>query len=142
MLKIQASPIAMNFQKRILLIDDEPHLTALVRPVLVATGRYLIREENHRRGALHAALHFQPDLVLLDSVRPNLDHGVAQAIHRDPALRDVPVVLLTGLAPDRRISSVGFFGGYTFFANPFSIEEVVACIAEMLSDQTDAGAAA
>ena len=124
----------MNFPKRILLIEDEPHLTALVRPALQASGRYLLRDENHHRGALHAARHFQPDLVLLDSVRPNLTHGgIAFSIHQDPALHEVPVVLLTGLAPDRRICSVGFFGGYTFFANPFSVDEVIDCIEGMLA---------
>jgi DNA-binding NtrC family response regulator len=129
----------MTFRKRILLIDDEPHLTALVRPALQASGRYLLREENHGRGVLHAARHFQPDLVLLDSVRPNLQHnGFPYSIHADPSLHDVPVVLLTGLAPDRRICSIGFFGGYTFFANPFSVEDVIQCIEGMLGEEAEA----
>jgi DNA-binding response OmpR family regulator len=129
----------MIFSKRILLIEDEPHLTALVRPALEATGRYHIRVECHRRGALHAALHFQPDLVLLDSRKPTLlENELARAIHAEAALQDIPVVLLTGLTADKRISSVGFFGGYTFFANPFSVAEVVDCIEEMLFDEESA----
>ena len=63
----------MTFPKRILLIDHEPHLTAVVGSALQATGRYLIRQEKHSRRALHSALHFQPDLILLDAVPEHLE---------------------------------------------------------------------
>ena len=74
----------MTFPKRILLIDHEPHLTAVVGSALQATGRYLIRQENHSRRALHSALHFQPDLILLDAVPEHLEvDEIAQQIHAD-----------------------------------------------------------
>ena len=74
----------MTFPKRILLIDHEPHLTAIVGSALQATGQYLIRQENHSRRALHAALHFQPDLILLDAVPEHLElDEIAQQIHAD-----------------------------------------------------------
>ena len=101
-----------------------------------ATGRYLIRQENHSRRALHSALHFQPDLILLDAVPEHLEvDEIAQQIHADSSLQDIPVVCLTSLASNGQIGSVGFFGGYTFVANPFPLEDMVNCIAEMLSDQ-------
>ena len=126
----------MTFLKRILLIDHEPHLTAVVGSALQATGRYLIRQENHSRRALHSALHFQPDLILLDVVPEHLEvDEIAQQIHADTSLQDVPVVCLTSLAPNGQIGSVGFFGGYTFVANPFLLEDMVNCIAEMLNDK-------
>lgn len=126
----------MTFPKRILLIDHEPHLTALVGSALQATGQYLIRQENHCRRALHSALHFQPDLILLDAEPEHfeLDH-IARQIHADRALHDVPVVCLTSLTPAGHFGSVGFFAGYTFVANPFLLQDMVNCIAEMLNDE-------
>jgi len=130
----------MTSPKRILLIDHEPHLTAVVGSALQATGQYLIRQENHCRRALDTALHFQPDLILLDAAQehPGLDE-IAQQIHANPSLQNVPVVCLTSFAPDGQISSVGFFGGYSFVANSFHLDDMVSCIAEMLNDDLALG---
>lgn len=133
----------MTFPKRILLIDHEPHLTALVGSALQATGKYLLRQENHSRRALHAALHFQPDLVLLDAAPEHLEFDeIARQIHAHAFLHEVPVICLTSLALNGQIGSIGFFGGYTFIANPFQLADMVACIAEMLKDERSFGAAA
>ncbi len=126
----------MYFQRRILLIDDEPSLTALVRQALEATGRYLIKEENRSLRALHAARHFQPDLILLDVVMPELDgREVARQLREDPALQDVPIVFVTSLSKDGVIGSTGFLGGYSFVAKPFHISDLVNCVAEMLGEE-------
>jgi len=133
----------MTFPKRILLIDHEPHLTATVGSALQATGQYLIQQEKHNRRALHTALHFQPDLILLDAMPGHLElHEVARQIHANVSLRDVPVMCLTCLDPNGQIGSVGFFGGYTFVANPFHLAEMVACIREMLKEKRSFGVAA
>ena len=101
----------MIFPKRVLLIDHEPHLSALVGSALQATGRYLIRQESHSRRALNAARHFQPDLILLDAAPEHLELELVWQIHADTSLHDVPVICLTSLAPNGQIGSVGFFGG-------------------------------
>ena len=133
----------MTFPKRILLIDNPPHLTALVGADLQATGQYLIREENHSRRALHSALHFQPDLILLDAAPEHLDFDqITRQIHADISLHEVPVICLTSLAPNGKIGSIGFFGGYTFMADPFQLNDLVACIAEMLKETRSFGKAA
>lgn len=129
----------MLFQKRILLIDDEPHLTALVRRALEETGRYLIKEENSSLRALHAARHFQPDLILLDVVMPELDgREVAQQMQADPALQDVPIVFVSSIQPEGKIGTVGYLAGYTFIAKPFDISDLVNCVAEMLGEAAGA----
>lgn len=133
----------MPFTKRILLIDHEPHLTAVVGSALQATGQYLIRQENHSRRALHTALHFQPDLILLDAAPEHLElDEIARQIHANGSLHDVPVICLTSLSPNGQIGSVGFFGGYTFMANPFQLGDMVACIGEMLKEKRSFGKAA
>lgn len=133
----------MYFQRRILLIDDEPQLTAIVREALEASGRYLIKEEHRSPRALHAARHFQPDLILLDVIMPDLDgREVAAQMRADPALQDVPIVFVTSLAPDGIIGSVGYLGGYSFVAKPFRIADLVHCVDEMLNDESPINGAA
>ena len=125
----------MTSPKRILLIDHEPHLTAVVGTALQATGQYWIRQESHCRRALHTALHFQPDLILLDAAPEHLElDEIAQQIHANASLQNVPVVCLTSFSQNGQIGSVGFFGGYSFVANSFQLDDMVNCIAEMLDD--------
>ncbi|MGI8891141.1 MAG: response regulator [Chthoniobacterales bacterium] len=125
-----------TYPKRILLIDHEPHLTSVVGSALEATGQYLIRQEDHGRRALHAALHFQPDLILLDAAPEHLELGqIARRLYNDQALKDVPVVCLTKQDQLGQFSSVGFLGGFMFIANPFPLHEMVNCIAELLDDR-------
>jgi DNA-binding response OmpR family regulator len=133
----------MTFPKRILLIDHAPHLAALVGSALQATGKYLIQRENHNRRALHTALHFQPDLILLDAAPAHLKlDEIAKQIHANVSLHDVPVMCLTSLTPNGQIGSFGFFAGYTFVANPFLLADMVACIGEMLKEKRSFGKAA
>jgi DNA-binding response OmpR family regulator len=125
----------MTLPKRILLIDDEPRLTTMVEAALQATGQYLIRRESYGRSALDAALRFQPDLILLDVAPAHLeDDPIAHQIQGEAALRNVPVVCLTSLDSDGRIGAVGTFGGYTFLAKSFLLQDMVSCIGEMLHD--------
>jgi len=133
----------MTFPRRILLIEHEPHLTALVGYALQANGTFSIQRENYHPRILRAALHFQPDLMLLD-VPPNhlsLDE-IARQIHANAFLSEVPIICLTILAADGKIGSIGFFGGYTFVAEPFPVHDLVTSITEMLKGQRPFGAAA
>jgi PleD family two-component response regulator len=59
----------MKFPKKILLVDHEPQVTALVRLALESTGKYLVRVEQDKRLALHVAPWFLPDLILLDGAK-------------------------------------------------------------------------
>lgn len=124
----------MRTRKRILLIDNEPGLTALVSSALEASGQYVVRQQSYSSGALAAALHFQPDLILLDAEPEHLEiDQVAQQIHAERELHDVPVFCLTTLAGNGQIGTIGFFGGFTLFANPFHLDDMVSCIGAILS---------
>ena len=126
----------MSRPKRILLIDHEPRLTALVRSALSVRGNYLVRQESYQPGVVETALEFQPDLILLDAAPQQLELDVvAQQIHAEGALHDVPVLCLTALSANGQIGTVGFLGGYTFLANPFHLEDMVNCIAEILKQR-------
>lgn len=134
--KKKATNIAvMTFHQRILLVDDEPQITGLLRHALEATGRYLIQEENQSRRALQTARRFRPDLVLLDVLMPELDgREIARQMQADLSLQDVPIIFVSGLTSDGRISTQGFLDGYTFIAKPFDFADLIGCIEELLGN--------
>src|SRR5919109_851520 len=74
---------ATRRKPRILIVDDEPAFTRLVKLALEQDGYYEVQEENHGRHALAAALEFRPDLVLLDVIMPDMGGAEVAAGFRD-----------------------------------------------------------
>ncbi len=121
----------MKFQKKILLIDHEPGVTRLIRRALERAGKYVIREEHDDNLALNAARWFQPDLILVDSAGPT-QKSVERQICSDAGLKDTPVLSLTSLRPESQMVSGGILSGYSFFAAPIKVEEVLRGVDELL----------
>ena len=120
----------MKFPKKILLIDHEPGVTRLIRRALERAGKYLIREEHDDKLALNAARWFQPDLILVDT--PDQDRrNIERQIHTDAALKDTPVLSLSSLRPESQMVSGGILSGYSFFAAPIRVEEVLLGVDEL-----------
>ena len=124
----------MTFLKKILLIDNKPGVTGLVRSALERTGKYLIKEEHDCRMAVNAARWFQPDLILFDVLQSQTEAtSVAQQLQHDASSKDTPVVFLSpNTAADGRVVSGGILSGYTFLAAPVPVEEFVGYVGELL----------
>ena len=123
----------IKFPKKILLVDREPGVSRLVKRALERAGKYLIREEHDERLALHAAHWFQPDLILLDVAAANAEgQSIERQIQKDAALRDTPVLSLASLRPEQQMVSGGILSGYSFFAAPVKIEEVLRGVEDLL----------
>jgi two-component system OmpR family response regulator len=116
---------------KVLVVDDEPNICAL----LSATLRLLefeVRVANCGQEALVAAEEFEPDLVVLDVMLPDLDgFQVAQKL-RSTGGPGVPVLFLTARdAVEDRISGLTV-GADDYVTKPFSLEEVVLRIRAIL----------
>jgi CheY-like chemotaxis protein len=124
----------MKFLKKILLVDHQPKMTALVRQALENTGKYLVKVEQDSRLALHAAPWFLPDLVLLDAEKAEAESGdVNRQLKADPALKDTPFLFLRGdSAPEKKVVTGGFISGYSFLATAVSLDDLIRCVDEML----------
>jgi len=123
----------MASPKKILLVDREPGVTRIIRRALERTGKYWIKEEHDSRFALHSARWFQPDLILLDSITATSDRAtLAREIETDMTLRETPMVCLNSLKPESQMLSGGILSGYSFFAAPIKIEEVLRGVEQLL----------
>ncbi len=122
-------------KKKILLVDDNPDITQMLRHMLEATGDYLIQEENKGRRALATAREFNPDLVFLDFMMPDVDGTeVAAQFEEDDSLKHTKIVFLTGIVTKGEIDSgsVDNISGYTVLAKPVRANELTACIEDLL----------
>lgn len=131
-------------KKRILVVDDEPEFTNLLKLSLESHGYYEVQEENDAEHVRAAARLFDPDAILLDIMMPQLEgNEVAAALKADPITRDVPVIFLTALvsqddAPLGTCSS----GGHTFLPKDIRLDRLMACIDEKVAKRQPAAAAA
>ena len=125
-------------KKRILVIDDEPSITRLLKLNLEQTNEYVVRAENDSEAAVAAAEEFQPDLILLDVMMPGLDGGeLASRFEANPKLKSVPIVFLTAAATKSEVyARGGNVGGLRFLAKPVELSEVVACLKQHLGEGT------
>ncbi len=117
-------------KKRILLIDDEAVFTQLAKMNLEQTGRYEVQVENSGASGLATARAFQPHLIFLDIVMPDMDgHVLADQIRQDAGLKTAPIVYLTAMvSKGEQHPHRGALGNHPLLAKPVNTEEMVACI--------------
>lgn len=82
-------------KKRILIVDDDLMIHQLLRHILEFEG-YRVDTAKDGVEGVDKAKSFQPDLVLMDYMMPNLD-GLAgcKAIKTDPQTKNIPVIILS-----------------------------------------------
>ncbi|MFF5076820.1 response regulator transcription factor [Actinoplanes sp. NPDC000266] len=115
---------------RVLVVDDEPNISALLSATLRLV-EFDVRVADSGHKALVAMEEFEPDLVVLDVMLPDLDgFDVARRL-RSTGSR-VPVLFLTARdAVEDRISGLSA-GADDYVTKPFSLEEVVLRIRAIL----------
>jgi two-component system OmpR family response regulator len=115
---------------RVLVVDDEPNISALLSATLRLVA-FDVRIADSGNDALNAVEEFDPDLVVLDVMLPDLD-GFEVARRLRSTGRTVPVLFLTARdAVEDRISGLTA-GADDYVTKPFRLEEVVLRIRAIL----------
>jgi len=120
--------------RRIVIVDDEPHLRRLVRATLGPCCEVL--EAADGREALALAKKERPDLLILDWMMPNQTGiEVLQTLREDPETSRVPVIMLTRRTQknDRRTAILLGIRGY--LAKPFSPLELIDLVDKVLEGE-------
>lgn len=95
---------------KILIVDDQPFFIAMARNILRAKGYAVLSADSGPEGIAEAR-RARPDLVVLDVEMPEMDGiTVCARMKADPALRDIPVVILTATL-DPKVNERAFKAG-------------------------------
>ncbi len=120
-------------KRRILIVDDEPDSTHLVKILLEKTGNYVVLEENDADQAHQSARNFRPHAILMDIMMPKTDGGeVAAQIEADPELRSTPIIFLTALVTEPETKAGLRIEGHRSLAKPINIPQLIEQIEESL----------
>ena len=124
--------------KTVLTIDDQADIRRLVRMTLEFDG-YKVLEASDGEEGLHLARTHKPDLVLLDVMMPGLDGlAVSTTMRADPALKDIPVVMLTALDRDSDMDAGMEAGAKAYLNKPFGPVELLKLIVHLLGQRAPA----
>jgi DNA-binding response OmpR family regulator len=113
----------------ILVVDDEPKITRLVRDYLESAGFAVVTAADGREALMRARTE-RPDLVVLDLGLPQLDGlDVTRQLRRDG---DLPIIMLTA-RDDETDKLIGLeLGADDYVTKPFSPRELVARVRAVL----------
>ena len=86
--------------KHVLIVEDEPDFAALLRSILVNAG-YTVATAYNSDEAIAQVRATKPDVITLDMQMPRESGALFyRKLKRDEALRDIPVVVVTGVTRD------------------------------------------
>lgn len=113
----------MNEHRRILVVDDEPQITRVLRTSLAAQG-YDIRVANNGDTALEIMKDWTPDLVITDLAMPNMD-GL-ELCRKLRSGSPVPIIVLSVKSEERTKVKALDLGADDYVTKPFAIGELLA----------------
>jgi len=113
----------MTNQARILVVDDEPQLTRVLRTGLKSRG-YDVRAAADGLAGFEAFNDWRPDLVITDLAMPNVD-GL-ELCRRLRAISQVPIIVLSAKGEEKTKVEALDLGADDFVTKPFGIDELLA----------------
>ena len=116
--------------KCILIVEDNPLNMKLFSAMVGAQGYGVLQAEDGLRG-VDLAHQEHPDLIIMDVDLPGMSGIEATRIlKRDPATRDIPIVITTAYAYDDEIQASGCDG---YMAKPITVADFVELIETLMT---------
>jgi DNA-binding response OmpR family regulator len=111
---------------KILVAEDEKQIADMIAFKLTNSGHQVIWAQDGDQ-AVALAAHELPDLILLDAMMPGLSgFEVLRRLKADPALRAVPVIMVTAKGHERDVLRGLRGGAVDYVVKPFSLKELAA----------------
>ena len=118
--------------KRILIVDDEPHIVIPVEFLMRREG-YEVSVARDGEAGLAAIRTQPPDLVILDVMMPKLNgFEVCEAVRADPDLATVRILMLTAKGREAEKKKGLELGADAYIPKPFSTHDLVATVRSLL----------
>lgn len=115
--------MATNDKAKILVVDDEPQLTRVLRTGLKSRGYDVLAAADGVAG-LETFKTWKPDLVIADLAMPNMD-GL-ELCRQLRAISQVPIIILSAKGEEKVKVEALDIGADDFVTKPFGIDELLA----------------
>jgi two-component system KDP operon response regulator KdpE len=120
----------MADKKKILVVDDEPQITRVLRTTLTSSG-YEVRTADDGHAGLRAAREWQPDLVITDVSMPNMSGiDLCRHLRAETAL---PIIVLSVKGEEKAKVEALDAGADDYVTKPVGMDELLARVRRNLA---------
>jgi DNA-binding response OmpR family regulator len=117
----------MQMKKKILAVDDNPNNNAIVEELF--GDRYDLRTATTGEEALQIARDFQPDLILLDIMMPNMNgYEVCRRLREYPSLSETKIIMVTAKGGLEDKIAGYEVGANDYITKPFDEENIIESV--------------
>lgn len=128
-----------NNVNRILIVDDEPDVTELLKYKLEQDG-HLCQVVNNPLSFISVAREFNPNLILLDIMMPELNGlQLCKMVRSDPKMDTIPIIFLTARGEVEDCIKGLESGGDDYISKPFNTKELMLRVANILNRSQSGG---
>jgi len=120
-------------KKKILVVEDEPHISRLVKVILEKRGFEVLQAFVGQEG-MEMAKKERPHLIILDVMMPNMDgFEVAKKLARVEETKSIPIIMLSSAAQYKdKIRGIES-GAVDYITKPFGNDELIKKVEEHIS---------
>ena len=121
-----------NTKKKVLIVDDEPNVRRLLHSIL--SKNFIVIEAEDGQQAIDIANAQKPDVILMDMMMPKMDGLTAcLVVRKNPATKSIPVIMVTAIGFELNIKLSQQMGATGYVTKPFSSQDLLDKIGEVLS---------
>jgi CheY-like chemotaxis protein len=120
---------------RVLHVEDEPDIREVVKISLALDPDITVKSCDDGKAALHEAVDWQPDVILMDAVMPVMDGPeVFENLRNDARTAAIPVVFMTARTQEDDVARFMRLGAAGVIAKPFDPLTLAKSVRDCLGD--------
>jgi CheY-like chemotaxis protein len=127
----------MNIMAKIMIVEDDPMLVEIYEKKLQGVG-FEIKVVTSGRAVKDEAISWQPDLILLDVVLPDMDgFEILEAVKKEEAIRNIPIYVFSNLSAKEDIDRATSLGATGFLTkSSFTPSQLAEKVKELVGDSS------
>jgi len=123
-------------EKKVMIIEDEEDAAELFAEMMRVSG-YRVFKTSKSEPAIEMMTAEKPDIILLDIMMPEVSGlDILRAMRRDPALANIPVILITAKGMPADIKNGMEAGASRYITKPVGFLELKEAVERALGSQT------
>ena len=123
-------------EKTVLIIEDEEDAAELFAEMMRVSG-YRVLKTSKSTPAISMMIAEKPDIVLLDLMMPEISGlDILRQMRRDPALANIPVIVITAKSMPADIKNGMEAGASTYLTKPVGYLELKEAVERSLTNNT------